>query len=202
MNPSLVPLIRDVYVRFSKVYFSFCFNLHEYAISCHSYDNGDDHYHHHQSDLLMIVSIFIFQKTRERKAKLRKDWYQTPKEVIVSIYAKKSIPEKCRIEFHTTNIQLHLFYGEGMETSLELIPFQPILSEKSKFEFFPTKIELTLVKANGYCWPSLEPTDKIREFTTFGCSGKGTIGAKQAYIAHDQAALIAESSNSTNVTTE
>ena len=92
----------------------------------------------------------------------------------MSIFAKKSIPEKCRIEFQADKVRLHLFYGEDLETDLEIVPFQPILPEKSKFEFFSTKIELTLGKTNGYCWPSLEPTDKIREFTTFGCSGKGT----------------------------
>lgn len=72
--------------------------------------------------------------------------------------------------------------------------FQPVNVAESKFEILSTKIEITLKKANGYSWASIEPnqsnnllTIDITSFTTFGLQGNtgGTVGAKEAVIAGD-----------------
>lgn len=53
------------------------------------------------------------------------------------------------------------------------------------------KVELTLAKANGIAWVSLEPpVGEVKSFTTFGTTGRvGTIGGKEIYAVRDAAIL-------------
>ncbi|KAJ1949846.1 hypothetical protein IWQ62_006670, partial [Dispira parvispora] len=43
----------------------------------------------------------------------RRDWYQTQKHVIVSIFAKKIVPAKSTIQFHKQSVHAHLELADG-----------------------------------------------------------------------------------------
>jgi hypothetical protein len=82
---------------------------------------------------------------------------------------------------------------------------KPIDPQGSTFEVLSTKIELSLKKANGISWASIEPNSNVTTWTTFGTTGKsshlsyynkdaqswkkigtvGTVGGKEALIAGD-----------------
>jgi hypothetical protein len=81
-------------------------------------------------------------------------------------------------------VAIELPSGEVFEMDTDL--FQPILPAECKFKVLKTKVEITLKKANGISWPSLEPSTDIKTFTTFGLVGtKGTVGGKEMHLATD-----------------
>ena len=62
----------------------------------------------------------------------------------------------------------------------------PIIPSESKFMVLGTKIEIVLKKANGLSWPTLEPSEGVVSWTTFGVTGGvGTVGSKVAVVAQD-----------------
>ncbi|KAI8618488.1 chord-domain-containing protein [Chytriomyces sp. MP71] len=107
----------------------------------------------------------------EEKVECRRDWYQTPSTVIVSIFAKKLDKAATTVEFFDDKISINAKFQDGKKY-LETIPLAlPIDPVASKFMVLTTKMELTLKKANGLSWPTLEiPADGVvlKSFTTFG----------------------------------
>ncbi|KXN69791.1 CS-domain-containing protein, partial [Conidiobolus coronatus NRRL 28638] len=89
----------------------------------------------------------------------RKDWYQTATQVILSIFAKNTEKESCKISFTSHAVIVDLKFQNGKSLYQKTIDlFQEITPEESSYKVMGTKVELTLKKANGISWPSLEPT--------------------------------------------
>ncbi|RKP40024.1 hypothetical protein BJ085DRAFT_13361 [Dimargaris cristalligena] len=98
----------------------------------------------------------------------RRDWYQTPTQVIVSIFAKNVVRERSSIKFNTQSIDIHLVLPRDQVYRTTLLLAFPIHPDQSTFEFLSTKVELTLQKTNGISWGSLEPSANLTSWTTFG----------------------------------
>ncbi|KAG0229075.1 hypothetical protein BGW42_001796 [Actinomortierella wolfii] len=129
------------------------------------------------------------QKVEEKKEELvqcRNDWYQTQTHVNLSIFAKKVDASTAVVSFKERELSIDLKMPEGKRFQWSLALFQPIEPENSTFEVLGTKVEITLKKANGISWPTLEPSEGARSWTTFGTTGgAGTVGSKVMHLATD-----------------
>jgi hypothetical protein len=90
----------------------------------------------------------------------RNDFYQTATQVIASLYLKKIDKEKSTINFSSsTTVDLDLKTSDNKRYATEMALYAPIDPEKSAFKIMGTKLELTLVKADGRGWPVLKADD-------------------------------------------
>ncbi|KAJ3047975.1 hypothetical protein HK097_010993 [Rhizophlyctis rosea] len=116
----------------------------------------------------------------------RHDWYQTQNSIIISVFAKKVDKPKTKVVFTTEELKVDVEFQDGKIFKFHTPLSQPIEPENSKYEILTTKIEITLKKANGISWPSIEPKAGVTSWTTFGTTGTvGTVGAKEAVVATD-----------------
>lgn len=90
----------------------------------------------------------------------RNDFYQTASSVNVSLYLKKIDKTKATVEFGATSIAFDLPTTDNKRFTDTYQLFAPIDPEKSQFRVLGTKLELTLVKADGTSWPVLRSDDK------------------------------------------
>ncbi|KAJ3045707.1 hypothetical protein HDV00_007833 [Rhizophlyctis rosea] len=116
----------------------------------------------------------------------RHDWYQTQNTVIISIFAKKVDKENTKVAFSADELKVDVKFQDGKIFKFHTQLSQPIEPDTSKYEILTTKLEITLKKANGISWPSIEPKAGITCWTTFGTTGTvGTVGGKEAVVATD-----------------
>ncbi|KAK3720414.1 hypothetical protein LTR37_003826 [Vermiconidia calcicola] len=108
--------------------------------------------------------VFVGQKkdpaAEERLSEVRNDFYQTSSNVIASLYLKKIDKQRSSVKFadaETVDLDLHTSDSKHYQISMKL--YGPIKPEASTFRILGTKLELTLVKANGVGWPVLRADD-------------------------------------------
>lgn len=94
----------------------------------------------------------------------RRDWFQTRDQVVVSVYVKKldKTLTKARFDdqaFHVDLVLQGASPADQKPSTLSLETYLPIVPAESTFEVLSTKIEITLKKASGISWPSLEPAE-------------------------------------------
>ena len=91
----------------------------------------------------------------------RHDFYQTTSTVIASFYLKKIDKSRARVEFTSpTTISLDLPTADQKRYEKKMPLFGPIDQAKSTFKIMGTKLELTLVKADGAGWPTLRSDEQ------------------------------------------
>ena len=132
------------------------------------------------------------QKPAEIKKKFecRHDFYQSPNAVTISFYAKKVDPAKVKVVFQTQMLELSFDHPDGGRFEFSSALFQPVVAEECKYKVMSTKIEVVLRKSNGISWPTIEPTNQITSWTTFGTTGRvGTIGGRDIVLAEDSPLL-------------
>ncbi|KAJ3277102.1 hypothetical protein HDV01_000154 [Terramyces sp. JEL0728] len=116
----------------------------------------------------------------------KKDWYQTPDKVNVSVFAKKVNKEESKVVFGKQRLEVDIKFLDGSIHKLHTDLFQPIVPDQSTFEILSTKIEIILKKANGISWAVLEQNANVTSWTTFGITGGvGSVGSKEAVVASD-----------------
>jgi hypothetical protein len=107
---------------------------------------------------------------------VRTDFYQTATTVIASFFLKKINKETAKIEFASeTDIILDLPTTDQppkrYRNTVQL--FGPIKPTESGFKVLGTKLELTLVKADGSSWPVLRSEDpRTGEIIQVGRAGR------------------------------
>lgn len=93
---------------------------------------------------------------------VRSDYYQTASSVISSFFLKKIQKENSSVKFTDKSVKLDLKTDDSppkvFKKEIEL--FGLIDKEKSSFKIMGTKLELTLVKADGQTWPVLRADDQ------------------------------------------
>ncbi|TID21795.1 chord-domain-containing protein [Venturia nashicola] len=101
------------------------------------------------------------KKTGEEKVDtVRDDFYQTSTSVIASLYLKKIDKERSTVNFSSaTTIDLDLKTSDNKRYATQMELYAPIDTEKSAFKMMGTKLEFTLVKADGRGWPVLKADD-------------------------------------------
>ncbi|KAJ2532266.1 hypothetical protein EV175_007166, partial [Coemansia sp. RSA 1933] len=88
--------------------------------------------------------------------KCRRDYYQMPGSVIVSVYAKKIDRGQSSIAFAGDSMHLHLVYADNKVYDEEIELYAKINPSASSFEFLSTKAEIKLAKETPGPWPALE----------------------------------------------
>jgi hypothetical protein len=91
----------------------------------------------------------------------RTDFYQTATTVIASLYLKKIDKNSAEVTFSSaTTIDFDLPTLDHKRYKNTFYLFAPIDVEKSTYQILGTKLELTLIKADGSSWPVLRTDDK------------------------------------------
>lgn len=103
----------------------------------------------------------------------RSDFYQTGTSVIASLYLKKIDKESAKVVFHADHVDLDLRTSDSKRYAAGFPLFGTIQPEDSKYRILGTKLELTLVKADGAAWPVLRSDDKLTgEMIQVGRAGR------------------------------
>ena len=91
----------------------------------------------------------------------RHDFYQTTKTVIASLYLKKIDKERAKVDFTSpTTVTLDLPTADNRRYATELPLYGRIDTTKSKAKIMGTKLEMTLVKADGLSWSTLRSDEQ------------------------------------------
>lgn len=77
-----------------------------------------------------------------------------------SLYLKKIDKERASVEFAPNTVTFDLPTTDNKRYQDTYKLFAPIDPEKSTFRVLGTKLELTLLKADGTSWPVLRSDDK------------------------------------------
>ncbi|CAG8537936.1 2332_t:CDS:2 [Cetraspora pellucida] len=133
--------------------------------------------------------LFVGSSKKEETEEIiqcRHDWYQTPSNVIMSVFCKKIDKEYSTISFKEKEMSIDLRTADNKRFK-EVFPlYQYIEPENSTYEFLSTKVEIKLKKTNGISWPSLRVDEDFGSSTTFGVQGgNATIGGKEYILAKD-----------------
>lgn len=105
----------------------------------------------------------------------RHDFYQTPTTVIASFFLKKINKEIAKVIFSSNDVALDLLTTDATPKRYKAtVPlFGPIDTSKSEFKIMGTKLELTLVKADGASWPVLRSDEqRTGEIIQVGRAGR------------------------------
>lgn len=66
-------------------------------------------------------------------------------------------------------------------------------ASKTEVVYVPSKVEVILAKMNGASWATLEPSaTAMRSWTTFGTTGKGTVGGKEMFYNYNDHVHVAQ----------
>jgi hypothetical protein len=107
----------------------------------------------------------------------RHDFYQTPSTVIASFFLKKIVKDTAKVEFQERGLNLDLTTSDPTPKhyAAEVPLYGPIDTEKSAFKILGSKLELTLVKADGASWPVLRGDEALTgEILQIGKAGRAT----------------------------
>eukprot|EP00158_Paraphelidium_tribonemae_P003390 Partr_v1_DN26091_c1_g1_i1_m390 putative CHORD len=127
---------------------------------------------------------------KEEFVECRHDWYQSPSTVTISLYAKNVDPSSVTVQFKDQQLLVDIILPSKQKSRLHTDLFQPIDTSSSSYKVMGTKIEVVLKKSNGISWPSIEPNENLKSWTTFGITGKtGTVGGKEMHLSNDSPLL-------------
>ncbi|KAH7137201.1 HSP20-like chaperone [Dactylonectria estremocensis] len=94
---------------------------------------------------------------------VRHDFYQTPVNVIASLFLKKINKETAKVEFQEKELVLDLTTTDSPPKRYKAnVPlFAAIDAEKSTYKILGTKLEVSLAKSDGSSWPVLRSDDTL-----------------------------------------
>uniref|UniRef100_A0A8C5DJG0 CS domain-containing protein n=1 Tax=Gouania willdenowi TaxID=441366 RepID=A0A8C5DJG0_GOUWI len=91
-------------------------------------------------------------KQDKKKVACRYDWHQTGKNVVVTIYAKNANPERSSVNANQTVVSKYFFILQHEPMQQNFV----IDVKKSSVYMVPSKLEITLCKADQVSWGKLE----------------------------------------------
>ncbi|XP_076130504.1 cysteine and histidine-rich domain-containing protein 1 [Alosa pseudoharengus] len=86
----------------------------------------------------------------------RFDWHQTGGQVIISVYAKNSIPELSYVEGNSTTVNIHVIFEGDKEFEQKISLWGVIDVSKSSVNMMAAKIEIAMKKAEPMSWARLD----------------------------------------------
>uniref|UniRef100_A0A8C6SXN9 Cysteine and histidine-rich domain-containing protein 1 n=1 Tax=Neogobius melanostomus TaxID=47308 RepID=A0A8C6SXN9_9GOBI len=86
----------------------------------------------------------------------RFDWHQTGSQVIISIYAKNSIPELSHVDANSTMLNIHVLFEGDKEFQQKIILWGVIDVSKSTVNMMAAKIEIAMKKSEPMSWARLD----------------------------------------------
>ena len=131
------------------------------------------------------------QSVQTPASKIRHEWFQTEKNVIVTLYCKGIPKDKATVEIKDNSLEVSFPLPTGSDYNFSLDPlFSNIDRMKSKYEIKSTKAEFTLVKSTpDQMWPSIEGTGAVNS------ENLGTNGNDPSQQAVKQAVLATTTKN-------
>jgi len=94
-------------------------------------------------------------------ADYRHDFYQTPTNVIASLFLKNINKERAVVNFSSkTTVTLDLPTTDNKRYKTEIPLYGSIDTAESKYKIMGTKLELTLFKSEGQSWPTLRSDEQ------------------------------------------
>lgn len=95
-------------------------------------------------------------KQDKKKVACRHDWHQTGNQVVVTIYAKNSSPEHSYVEANRTVLTCHIQF-EGDKVFHKDFHLWGVIDVNNSFaNMVPSKVEVTMKKADVVAWGKLE----------------------------------------------
>ncbi|CAL9195855.1 unnamed protein product, partial [Musa hybrid cultivar] len=94
------------------------------------------------------------------KPKYRHDYYNTPTEVVLTIFAKGIPAKNVSVDFGEQILSVIIDIAGKEQYNLQPRLFGKIIPEKCRFEVLPSKVEIRLLKAEAITWTSLEFSEK------------------------------------------
>uniref|UniRef100_A0A665TXD4 Cysteine and histidine-rich domain-containing protein 1 n=1 Tax=Echeneis naucrates TaxID=173247 RepID=A0A665TXD4_ECHNA len=86
----------------------------------------------------------------------RFDWHQTGSQVIISIYAKNSVPELCYVDANSTTLNIHVIFEGEKEFEQKISLWGVIDVSKSIVNMMAAKIEVAMKKSEVMSWARLD----------------------------------------------
>eukprot|EP00041_Stephanoeca_diplocostata_P011033 m.179189 g.179189 ORF g.179189 m.179189 type:complete len:298 (-) comp18386_c0_seq2:664-1557(-) len=86
----------------------------------------------------------------------RFDWFQTPGDVVVSIFAKCIDPDQTTIQANANTLKVKFVYERTSTFELDLHLGGNVVVDKSSATLMSTKVDIKLKKADGGHWSGLE----------------------------------------------
>ncbi|XP_066536503.1 cysteine and histidine-rich domain-containing protein 1 [Hoplias malabaricus] len=95
-------------------------------------------------------------KQDKKKVACRHDWHQTGNQVVVTIYAKNSIPEQSYVEANRTVLTCHIQFENNKEFHKNIHLWGVVDVNSCFVNMLPSKVEVTLKKVDPVAWGKLE----------------------------------------------
>lgn len=86
----------------------------------------------------------------------RFDWHQTGAQVIISVYAKNSVPELSFAEANSTTLRMHIIFEGDKEFEQKINLWGVIDVSKTVVNMMAAKVEITMKKAEPMTWARLD----------------------------------------------
>ncbi|KAG5837102.1 hypothetical protein ANANG_G00235700 [Anguilla anguilla] len=103
------------------------------------------------------------EDTGKKIVPCRFDWHQTGSQVMISVYARNSIPELSFVEGNSTKLNIHIIFEGEKEFQHNINLWGVIDVNKSVMNMMATKIEIAMKKAEPMTWARLDlPPVKIQ----------------------------------------
>ncbi|XP_022647802.1 cysteine and histidine-rich domain-containing protein 1-like isoform X1 [Varroa destructor] len=100
--------------------------------------------------------VWFKQKITEQAVTCRYDWHQTGSDVVISVFAKTSIPDKSFVELNPVKCRIHLVFGAERNVFEKTIILGGIVDvASSSVNFFGSKVEIAMKKAEAVSWQHL-----------------------------------------------
>jgi suppressor of G2 allele of SKP1 len=96
---------------------------------------------------------------------VRREWYQSDRQVVVTLFIKNVNKESCKVEFTDRSLSVNFpLPTSGSEFVFELPTlYASIDAGASSYSVMPSKIEILLAKSQPSKWKSLEREDEIND---------------------------------------
>jgi len=101
-------------------------------------------------------------------AVIKKDWYQSETQVIITILGKHSSKEDCCVQFGKDELTVKAKYATGQPYTLNLKLSKSIVPDRSTFRLLSSKLEILLAKTDVERWDVLEKTVVNKPKTVIG----------------------------------
>jgi len=109
-------------------------------------------------DVPIAESLMLEAKRKQTLKAVKRDWYQTETQVIITILIKKVDKERVEVEYGEDSLRFSAPMPDTNDLvyELDLKLAKSIVKEQCVFKVTPSKIEIKLKKAESYRWSSLE----------------------------------------------
>jgi len=134
-----------------------------------------------------LFAIKDLKPETEQLTTCRIDHYQTPRQVIVSVFGKGADKELSKVTFTADTLEVDLFLPSRKRFTKTWTLYGPIEASASSFKILGTKLEIVLAKGDARSWPSIAALDAgntnfVPQLAFSAGGGRGTVGGKEMVL--------------------